>query len=88
MSFKSIVLIILSVFSTAVFMTNNEPVDINLLFGDVTMAKNLLLVLFLVIGIIIGFIIARLIYQKKKVDTSIQNPTMKPLTPEDQGYIS
>ncbi len=87
MSFKSIVLIILSIFSTAVFMTNNEPVDIKLLFGDVTIAKNLLLVLFLFIGMVIGFIIARLVYQKKKTEV-INNPNLRPLSPEDQGYIS
>lgn len=92
MSFKSVVIVILSVIITVIFMQNTDVVMFTILWKQVFVSKLWMMLIVTIFGFIIGVIVA--IPKKKKVAEYIPSSTAKdvPLeinhNQEDQDYIS
>jgi uncharacterized integral membrane protein len=92
MSFKTIVIVVLSILITVIFMQNTDEVMFTLLWKQIFVSKLLMMLIVTVFGFIIGVIIAR--PKKKKVTEYVPLSTAKdvPLeinnNQEDQDYIS
>lgn len=92
MSFKTLVIVILSVLITVIFMQNTDEVMFTILWQEVKVKKLYVMLIVTVFGFIIGVIVAR--PKKKKVVEYVPSTTVRdvPLeithNQEDQDYIS
>lgn len=59
MSFKTIIIIILSVLVTIVFMQNTDEVLFKFLWNDIYLSKMIMMIGILLIGFVAGMIVAR-----------------------------
>jgi uncharacterized integral membrane protein len=92
MSFKTLVIVILSVLITVIFMQNTDEVMFTILWQEVEVKKLYVMLIVTVFGFIIGVIVAR--PKKKKVIEYVPSTTARdvPLeitrNQEDQDYIN
>lgn len=84
MSFKTIVIIILSVLITVIFMQNTDQVLFTVLWKEIYVSKLVMMLIVTVFGFILGLIIAR--PRKKKLAESANNLPFEANHPEESEY--
>ena len=102
MSFKTIIIIILSILITVIFMQNTDTVLFTILWKELYVSKLIMMLVVTVFGFIIGVIVAR---PKKKnqviknadvplevtpsvEDNYIEMPKKQGLSDEDRDYLN
>jgi uncharacterized integral membrane protein len=89
MSFKTIVIIILSVLITVIFMQNTDEVFFTILWKQFSVSKLLMMAIVTLFGFIIGIIVA-LPKKKKEATTHLKEVPFEvnQINNEDTDYIS
>jgi hypothetical protein len=85
MSFKTIIIIILSILITVVFMQNTDQVLFTILWKELYVSKLLIMLIVTVFGFIIGAIVAR--PQKNKNTANYNDVPLEVTQSEDRDYI-
>jgi uncharacterized integral membrane protein len=90
MSFKTIVIIMLSVLITVIFMQNTDQVLFTILWKEIYVSKLVMMLIVTLFGFILGVIIAR---PRKKKIVEMETASQKDIPfeinhPEDSDYIS
>ncbi|MBU0696435.1 MAG: hypothetical protein KKE39_07890 [Bacteroidetes bacterium] len=89
MSFKTIIIIVLSVLITVIFMQNTDQVMFTILWKEIYVSKLLMMLIVTVFGFIIGVIVARPKKKKEIISTSKEVPSeVHQNSNEDTDYIS
>ena len=85
MSFKTIIIIILSILITVIFMQNTDQVLFTVLWKELFVSKLIMMLVVTLFGFIIGVIVAR---PKKKIQVNNQSDVPLEVTQtEDEKYI-
>lgn len=89
MSFKTLVIIILSVLITVIFMQNTDEVFFTILWKEFSVSKLLMMAIVTVFGFIIGVIVGRPKKKKEVNSYSKEVPLeVNQINDEDSDYIS
>lgn len=86
MTFKTYLIIFLSVAITVIFMQNLEPVVFNILWMEFTVSKLVMMLVVTVFGFILGLIVARP-RRKKLADSAVSSIPFEINQPEDDDYL-
>lgn len=87
MSFKTYLIIFLTVAITVIFMQNLEQVDFNILWMKFPISKLLMMLIVTVFGFILGLIVARP-RRKKLVDNTAGSIPFEINQPEESEYLT
>jgi uncharacterized integral membrane protein len=85
MSFKTIIIIILSILITVIFMQNTDQVLFTILWKELYISKLIMMLVVTIFGFIIGVIVAR--PKKKKQVTQNADVPLEVTQTEDKDYI-
>nr|MBC7611975.1 hypothetical protein [Pseudopedobacter sp.] len=89
MSFKTIIIIILSVLITIIFMQNTDEVFFTILWKQFSVSKLLMMAIVTVFGFIIGVIVARPKKKKETITASKEVPfEVNQSNNDETDYIS
>lgn len=80
MSFKTLLLLVITVLATVVIMQNTDKVSLKLLLWQVEVSKVLLLPSFLLAGFLLGFLVAKWPFSKANSTAG--------LTDSERDYLS
>lgn len=86
MSFKTIIIITLSVLITVIFMQNTDQVLFTILWKQVYVSKLWMMLIVTFFGFIIGVIVAR--PKKKKANLSEKSVPLEVQNSDDEAYLS
>lgn len=86
MSFKTYLIIFLSVAITVIFMQNLEPVIFNVLWMEFTVAKLVMMLVVTIFGFILGVMVARP-RKKKLVESAVGGIPFEVHQPEENEYV-